>query len=245
MAFAGRLGIGSSNPSRSDRYDTEIAEVDAQVGRLMRAARSRIDDDRLLVFFAADHGESLGEHDYWGHGRFLYEPSLRIPMALVWQGTIEQQTVDVQARIVDLAPTILELLGLPVPSAFRGMSWADVLVGQAKPVARAHCYQAHRGAVHGAPESERARSRGLLSVGRIANDHKEIIELKGNRRLLFDLKDDPGELRSLVDPSSAPSDELVQCLGEISEGLGSLDRLKVNKMDDETVEQLRALGYIE
>jgi arylsulfatase A-like enzyme len=243
--FANRLGIGAGNPTRSDRYDTEIAEVDAQVGRLLESARNLVDDDRLLIFFTADHGESLGEHDFWGHGRFLYEPSLRIPMAFVWQGTVEQQTVDAQATIVDLGPTVLELLGLPVPDEFRGTSWAGVLRGRAEAVERARCYQAHRGAVHGAPESERARSKGLLSVGRIDGHLKEIIVLKGHRRQLFDLVDDPGELQSLVDPSSAPSEDLVQCLGEISEGLGSLDRLKVEKMDDETVEQLRALGYIE
>jgi arylsulfatase A-like enzyme len=243
--YAHRLGIGGGNPSRSDRYDTEIAEVDAQVGRLLESARAEIDDDRLLIFFAADHGESLGEHDFWGHGRFLYEPSLRIPMAFVWQGVIEQQTVDAQATIVDLGPTVLELLDFPVPEEFRGTSWADVLRGRTEAVEEERCYQAHRGAVHGAPESERARSKGLLSVGRIDGHHKEIIVLKGHRRQLFDLVEDPGELRSLVDPSSAPTDELVQCLGEISESLGSLDRLKVEKMDDETVEQLRALGYIE
>ena len=243
--FAGRLGIEGKNPSRSDRYDTEIAEVDAQIGRLLGSIRNRIDDDRLLIFFAADHGESLGEHDYWGHGRFLYEPSLRIPMGFTWKGTIEQQTVNAQATIVDLAPTVLELVDLPIPEAYSGESWAGVLAGGADVVEQARCYQAHRGAVHGAPESERARSKGLLSVGRIDGDRKEIIIIKGNERLLFDFGDDPHELRSLVDPTSPPSADLVQCMGEIGEGLGSLDRLKVKKLDDETVEQLRALGYLE
>ncbi len=243
--FAHRLGIEAKNPSRSDRYDTEIAEVDAQIGRLLGSVRNRIDDDRLLIFFAADHGESLGEHDFWGHGRFLYEPSLRIPMGFTWKGSIEQQTVDAQATIVDLAPTVLELVGLAIPETFRGESWAGVLTGRAKAVGQARCYQAHRGAVHGAPESERARSKGLLSVGRIDGDRKEIIVIKGNQRLLFDVEKDPQELRSLVEPGSPPSAELVQCMGEISEGLGSLDRLKVKQLDDETVEQLRALGYLE
>ena len=243
--WAGRLGIEGKDPKRSDRYDTEIAEADAQVGRLLRSIRDRIDDDRLLVFFAADHGESLGEHDFWGHGRFLYEPSLRIPMGFTWQGIIKQQTVEAQARIVDLAPTVLELLDLPVPAAFRGVSWAPALTGSSEAVEQAQCYEAHRGAVHGAPQSELARSKGLLSVGRIDGSRKEIIVLNGNARLLFDLDSDPGELHSLVDQASPPSAELVQCMGEISEGHGSLDRLKVKKLDAETVEQLRALGYLE
>ena len=48
----------------------------------------------LLVVITADHGESLGEHDYWGHGRYLYEPSLRIPLGIAWEGKIAPRTVD-------------------------------------------------------------------------------------------------------------------------------------------------------
>jgi hypothetical protein len=84
-----------------------------------------------------------------------------------------------------------------------------------------------------------------LAVGRIDGNSKEIFDVTNNTRRLFDFEKDPGELDSLVDPDSAPSAELVQCIGEISEALGSLDRLKTQKMDDETVEQLRALGYLE
>jgi arylsulfatase A-like enzyme len=151
----------------------------------------------------------------------------------------------VQARIIDLGPTILELLELDVPDDMKGTSWAETLTGRTTPVEQAFCYQAHRGAVHGAPENERARSKGLLSVGRIEGDRKEIYRTKDNTRKLFDLKEDPLELKNLVATDSAPSPELVQCIGEISEGLGSLDRLKTKRLDDETVEQLRALGYLE
>ncbi|HSG87275.1 MAG TPA: sulfatase, partial [Candidatus Limnocylindrales bacterium] len=70
--FAGRLGITDSDPPRRDRYDTEIAAVDHEVGRLLERLGEEIPAERLLVFFAADHGESLGEHSYWGHGRYLY-----------------------------------------------------------------------------------------------------------------------------------------------------------------------------
>jgi arylsulfatase A-like enzyme len=244
-SHAERLGIRSKDPSRSDRYDTEIAEVDHQIGRLLKWIERNLQRDQIITYFAADHGESLGEHEYWGHGRYLYEPSLRIPMGFTWPGTIEQKVVDVQARIVDLGPTVLELLGLDVPSAMKGRSWAATLTRRTTLPDLAFCYQAHRGAVHGAPENDRARSKGLLSVGRIDGDRKEIFRVKDNTRLLFDLASDPKELDSLVALDSAPSPELVRCIGEISEGLGSLDRLKTKKLDDETVEQLRALGYLE
>jgi arylsulfatase A-like enzyme len=243
--FAQRLGIEGRNPPRSDRYDTEIAEVDQQIGRLLDRVERRIQGDRVIIVFTADHGESLGEHDEWGHGRELYEPGLRIPMSFTWQGTVEQQVVESPAHIIDIPSTVLELIGLTVPPSFRGVSWASVLGGRTRPTGSAVCYQAHRGAVHGASESDRARSKGLLDVAIIDGERKEILHINGNRRELFDLGADPGELQSLVPPDSAPSQELVRCIGEISSGLGSLDRLTTKQLDDETVEQLRALGYLD
>jgi arylsulfatase A-like enzyme len=242
---AQRLGIEGRDPPREDRYDTEIAAVDRDIGRLLEWLSGEADRRHVIIAFAADHGESLGEHGYWGHGRHLYEPSLHIPMGITWSGTIPSQVVEAPARIVDLASTVLELVGVPAPSTFRGVSWAGVLRGIEKPVDGAFCYQAHRGAVHGAREADRARSKGLLEVARVAGERKEILSVKSNQRWLFDLSTDPGELTSLADPGSGPSDELVRCVGEISTGLGSLDRLSTKKLDDETVEQLRALGYLE
>jgi arylsulfatase A-like enzyme len=243
--FADRLGITGSDPSRSDRYDTEIAAVDHQVGRLLERLGTKIPADRLLIFFAADHGESLGEHSFWGHGRYLYEPSLAIPMGFVWQGRIAPRSEPAPALIMDLAPTVLELLGLEIPEQFEGLSWAGVIDGADPPSDRAICYQAHKGAVHGTHESELARSKGLLSVGLVRDERKEILRVQNNSHMLFDLRDDPQELTNLVTEQSSPSRELLRCVGFISNALGSLDRLSANKLDRETVEQLRALGYLE
>jgi arylsulfatase A-like enzyme len=243
--FADRLGITGSDPSRSDRYDTEVAAVDHEVGRLMTWLGGEIPAERLLIFFAADHGESLGEHSYWGHGRYLYEPSLAIPMGFAWQGRITPRSEDAPALIMDLAPTVLELLDMEVPDDFEGFSWARVIRGADPPMDRAICYQAHKGAVHGTHESELARSKGLISVGLVRDERKEILRVKNNSHLLFDLVDDPEELANLVTEDSSPSPELLRCVGSISDALGSLDRLTTKKLDDETVEQLRALGYLE
>jgi arylsulfatase A-like enzyme len=243
--YADRLGITAADPRKSDRYDTEVAAADHEIGRLLDWLFERIPDEELVVFFAADHGESLGEHSFWRHGRYLYEPSLAIPMGIVWQGRIPPRTEHAPALIMDLAPTVLGLLALPIPNDFEGYSWADVIDGADPPMDRAVCYQAHRGAVHGTHESERARSKGLLSVCLVRDERKEILRVKNNSHMLFDLRQDPGELDNLVTPDSAPSPQLLQCVGTISDALGSLDRIATNKLDDETVEQLRALGYLE
>jgi len=243
--YAERLGIADRDPSRKDRYDTEVAAVDVAIGRLMEGIWTHVAPEETIVVFTADHGESLGEHDYWGHGRYLYEPSLRIPLGMAWIGTIEQRVINRQATLLDLAPTILELLGHEVPDTFSGISWADAAIGGELPPERTICYQAHKGAVHGERDSDRKRSKGLLSVGIVHQDRKEILRVKNNSHALFDLAADPGELANLDIATVPPSDPLLECLGTVSAGLGALDRLATKKLDDETVEQLRALGYIE
>lgn len=243
--YADRLGITDRDPKRSDRYDTEVAAVDHAVGRLLAGLEERVPADQLMVVFAADHGESLGEHEYWGHGRYLYEPSLRIPMGLRWKGTVEQRVIGHQATILDLAPTVLELIGFEAPEVFDGISWAAAARGGELPPERVLCYQAHKGAVHGERDDDRKRSKGLLSVGIVRGDRKEILRVKNMTHMLFDLTTDPLELDSLAVGNPTPSDPLTECLGAVSDGLGALDRLASDKLDDETVEQLRALGYIE
>ena len=243
--YAAGLGIEGRDPPREDRYDTEIASVDAEVGRLLDELARYTVPDRVMIVFAADHGESLGERGYWGHGRHLYEPSLHIPMGITWPQAIAPQVVQAPAQIVDIPTTVLELVDVAVPETFRGFGWAEVLRGRMVATDRPLCYQTHKGAVHGAHESDRARSKGLLAVAHIAGERKEILRVNSNERMLFDLTGDPGELSSLVPLASAPSEQLVRCVGDISAGLGSLDRLSTKKLDDETVEQLRALGYLE
>jgi arylsulfatase A-like enzyme len=242
---AARLGIAGGQAGKSDRYDTEIAAVDRAVARLLDGIRPQLPAGELIVVFTADHGESLGEHAYWGHGRFLYEPELRIPLGVVWPGRIPRATLDPQANLVDLAPTLLELVGLPVPAQLAGTSWARTLRGGEPVAERRRCYQAHRGAVHGGRDSDRKRSNGLLAVAIIEGTRKETLHLFRDEHLVFDLGADPEELRSLVGLQSRASSELLGCLAEVSQGLGALDRLAADTLDEETVEQLRALGYLE
>ena len=244
---ADRLGINDDKLTKKDRYDTEIAAVDESIGRLLSGVRQAVDDRDLLIVFTADHGESLGEHNYWGHGRYLYEPSLRIPLAVVWEGVIPPGVIHSQATLLDLMPTLLDLVGLEIPADLPGTSWAEGLGGDGEPAERVGCYQAHRGAVHGdsARDSDKKRSKGLLWVGVIRDNRKEMIKVSRQLIQIYDLAADPGELTTLASVDTRPSDDLAACLGRITEGLGSLDKLAVQKFDDETVEQLKALGYLE
>lgn len=245
-AYAERLGVNDDKLTRLDRYDTEIAAVDEAIGRLLAGIRQAEDEENLIVVFTADHGESLGEHNYWGHGRYLYEPSLRIPLSIIWKETIPPGTVPTQVTLLDLSPTLLALAGLELPADLPGADWSAGLRGGAHVAERVGCYQTHRGAVHGGThDSESKRSKGLLWVGVVKGDHKEVMKVSRQLIQTYDLGADPGELDNLSSFDAGPSADLAACFARVTEGLGSFDQLAIEKLDEETVEQLRALGYLE
>jgi arylsulfatase A-like enzyme len=248
--FARRLGLEDSQaPSKSDRYDTEIAFVDEAVADLLRQLE-RLDPGRpTAIVFAADHGENLGEHDYWGHGRFLWEESLRIPLSITWQGRIPaRQALDFPVSNLDVAPTLLGLLGLPVPEAFQGRNWAPVLLREEAPPSHSTTFhQAHKGAVSPNKDREQVRRKGLLEVSLVRDSHKETLRLKGGPEVqAFDLARDPGENKSLISGAPATASAGLEAwLQEVEAGLRSADDLPPPALDAESVEKLRSLGYLD
>ena len=110
-----------------DPYIGEIAFADSQVGRLLDALDRRGQLDRTVVVVAGDHGESLGDHGERDHGVFVYESVLRVPLILRAPHVAPGRIDDV-VRLVDVMPTVLDLLGLPRPRT-DGVSLADAIHG--------------------------------------------------------------------------------------------------------------------
>ncbi len=243
-----QLGLYSDPDSTSarNRYDTEVAYVDARIGEFLDEVFDRVSRRQTLVVFVADHGESLGEHGYWGHGRHLYDASLRIPMGLVWEGTIPPAIRSEPALIVDLAPTLLSAAGVETPEFIQGFDWLELLrSGEAAPGGRITHYQSHRGSVIPKEDGRRARQRGLLEVARIDGGLKEILRVTNGRRRMFDVLGDPLETASGVAILSDPSAELVAWLAGVRAALELADDLPPPSLSDEDLEALRALGYID
>ncbi len=229
----------------AERYASEVAFVDRSIGELLRGLDKLAALDGTIVAFVADHGESLGEHDYWGHGRHLYEPSLRIPMAIVWPGWIRSQQIDAPALITDLAPTIIGLLDYPSPAGFGAYDWTGVIEGAAPPSDRVTYYQAHKGAVISRHDSDLARQAGLLQVGVIAGSRKETVHVPKQTRLVFGLDVDPFELAAQTTAHEDASERLLGWMQTIDEGLGSFANTPPQPIDEESIEQLRSLGYVD
>ena len=118
----------------ADPYDGEVAFADTQVGRLMSWLQAHELADRTLVVVASDHGEGLGEHGESAHGVFLYDSTIRVPLILSMPTRIAAgRRVTAVVSLVDILPTLLELLGWPVPGAVSGTSFAGALHGNRLP----------------------------------------------------------------------------------------------------------------
>jgi arylsulfatase A-like enzyme len=107
------------------RYDSEVAFMDEHLGRLVDA----LPKENTFVMFVADHGESLGEHDYQGHGRYLYQPSMHVPLIIRGPG-IKPGRTSAPVRGVDIGVTLLAMAGL---SPVNGMVGESLLNGNIAP----------------------------------------------------------------------------------------------------------------
>jgi arylsulfatase A-like enzyme len=245
--YLDQLGLlGGAFFSASRRYDTEIAHADRHIGRLLEAANELLDPANTIVIFTSDHGESLGDHGYWGHGRHVYENVLRIPLSFTWRGHLQPGTIGASALIVDIAPTLLSLAGVGDGQAFQGFDWAPVLRGKAaEPDGRVTYFQGHRGTVDPKEDPSNLRRKGLLEVGMVQGTAKEVYVVRKDERRSFDVVLDPEEQHNRVAPESEISAELRAWFDEVTAWLEQSGDEPPPGLSQEDADKLRALGYLE
>jgi choline-sulfatase len=121
-------------------YDGEIAFMDHEIGRLLAAVEAKAGP--LVVAVAGDHGESLGEHGEDSHGVFIYQSTQHVPLILAGHGVPAGRKVAERVGLVDLAPTLLELLDLPPLPGADGRSTTSLFRGSpASPVSWKAAYE--------------------------------------------------------------------------------------------------------
>ena len=124
-------------PGLIQKYDYEIAYVDIWVGRLLDSLKANGLDDDTMVVLVSDHGEAFGVHRVAGkkmffHGQTLYDELLRVPLLMRVPGVAPTRSDEV-SMLVDVAPTILEAMGLTVPEEFFGRSLLPSMRGNPLP----------------------------------------------------------------------------------------------------------------
>lgn len=222
-------------------YDAEISYSDAELGRLVAKARERAGERPLWVFVTSDHGESFGEHGnyYW---RDVYQPTMHVPLFIVPpNGAARRVVVDEVVGLIDVAPTIAEVIGARWSEAVDGRSLLPLLD-------EAGWDAAPRSSIFVDRVQRRRRDRRQEAVrdGR----YKLVRKWAGWGRTderwldeeieLFDLEADPGELDNLAESLPEVASRLLALLPEpLDAQLGRADELT-----PEQQQRLRALGYL-
>jgi arylsulfatase A-like enzyme len=111
-----------------DRYDGEVEFTDRAIGKLLDFIASKTWASRTVIIVTADHGEEFGEHNMARHGFEVWDTLVHVPLMFVAPGAPARR-VDVARSAIDLAPTILQLFGLPVDPSFEGKSLVAEIYG--------------------------------------------------------------------------------------------------------------------
>jgi arylsulfatase A-like enzyme/Flp pilus assembly protein TadD len=214
---------------KDNPYDGEVAYVDFALGKLFSFLKEKRLEDKTLVIFTADHGESLGEHGEMTHGYFAYNATISVPLIIFFPGVKPAQTTQNVSHI-DIFPTVCEILGIEKPSFLQGISLLPLMQGRSLP---------DRGIYF---ESLTAFcSRGWAPLRGFIEGNKKFVDSPIPE--LYDLEKDFHELSNLAE--SAGLDKYKSSFEKLVEAQSSAQESEARRrMDRQTQEKLRSLGYI-
>ncbi|MBI4517709.1 MAG: sulfatase [Deltaproteobacteria bacterium] len=209
-------------------YRAEVASVDAAIGSVLDALDARGLREQTLVVCIADHGEEFWEHGGVEHGHTVYEELVRVPLLMRWPGRLPHTRIGQLTRIIDVAPTILDLLGPPAPAGLDGTSLVPLLRGEKV-----------------APRT--ALTENMLfaeeRVGLRTAGHKYVRWPSGKEEV-YNLLQDPRELRDLAGIDAAVS-PLRQLFAELDRStIVRPESVLAPALGEKTRSALRALGYL-
>ncbi len=231
-------------------YLAAIRWVDDAVERVRKKLEETGDLEKTVVVFGADHGETFGEHGVHGHARNVLTPVLWVPLVIRLPFPVEPAVrVPSQVRNVDLAPTLLELMGVAIPSGFEGTSLVPLLSGEREEPDRPS-YAALGVTLFADASVQTAVSDGSWTYARNATapeDDPEGYEANAvavGAEFLFDRRVDPGENANLVLREVAEAKRMAALLDEhlAAEHEGVVE-MGV-RIDPAIADRLRAMGYL-
>ena len=226
---------------RAHPYDGEIAFADSQAGRLFTYLKQQNLFDGALIVLAADHGEGLGEHGEKTHGFFIYDSTLHVPLIVKLPGATRgavPRVVGDEVSLVDVMPTVLQALRIPVPPGVQGRSLL--------------------GLVEGRPAGSGSKLSDLYAETYLPLIHFGWSRLRGlewhgwkyidaPRPELYDTRADPHELKNLLRDRQSEAhemhDRLTGVIRRFTPAAGGSSAEK-EPTDPALLERLRSLGYV-
>lgn len=218
-------------------YNGEIAYVDSAFGKLLAFLHSQSLYNASLIAVAADHGEAFGEHGEEGHGFFLYDETIHVPLMIKLPGQRMAGTRSAgSVGLVDLAPTILNEAKIEAPPAMQGIPLTRQMDADRS---RTAASSPDRQQYSETDYPVRAFGWSALRALRV----EKYLYVDAPHRELYDRIEDPKSLENLASRSPAVADTLSSLLGQFYQSTsGSAPAATPLTMDQ--AEKLRALGYI-
>lgn len=216
----------------SNRYQGEIAYMDSCFAKVLERLREKGLLERTLIVIASDHGEAMGEREELGHGVFIYDVTMKVPLLFHAPRNLPKGlVVDSRVRLIDIMPTVLDALKMPVGSVVQGTSLLPYMEGRKKDDLPCYLESYYPLETYGWSEL----------VGLIDGGWKFI---RAPRPELYDLKTDPGETKDLVQKQAGKASAMMKKLTEVIAVNSSSLALSRRKLSREEEERLRSLGYV-
>lgn len=213
-------------------YDGEIAYMDYYVGKTVEKLKEKNRLGKTLIILAGDHGEAFGEKEEEGHGVFLYESTMKIPLILYAEDHLPQgKAINARVRLIDLMPSILEILEIPVPEEIHGVSLLPYIQGRKKAHLSNYMETYYPRENYGWSEL----------VGLIDGNWKYI---RAPKEELYNLALDPEEQKNLIQEEKEIHLGNKKKLEKIIKTYSSQFEARMKSMTAEEKERLRSLGYI-
>lgn len=210
-------------------YSGELNYVDQVIGNFWEFLTSHELVKNTLVVFTSDHGEGLGEHGESTHGFFIYQSTLHVPLVFHWPaGTaLLPERIDAPASLLDLSPTILEAVNVPIPQAMQGKSLLTAAIAPRDVFSESIYSQKHFDA---------------SALSSLRSGHFKYIEAPMPE--FYDLNQDPGETDNLYGHRESLAGAYQERLNQLRRMYKSHTSETVNALRPEAIEQLHALGYL-
>jgi arylsulfatase A-like enzyme len=229
------------------KYDAAIRYVDTELGRLFDRLRQRGIYDDTLILLTSDHGEEFWEHQGTGHGYTLYEEQLRVPLIVkpTSGARVRIGKSSWPAAVIDVVPTILDYLRLPIPPFVEGLSVKPLIRGKTRPANRVlfaedtFFFNSYAVIDHDLKYiANRVPPADLLNLGLLLANVRSFYKFRENE--LYRLEADPREQQNHQEAEPEAVARLRRRLRDHVSVRSSRSQIAI---DEATSERLRALGY--
>lgn len=216
-------------------YDGEIAYVDFLIGKVRDELEKKDVLKKTIILIVGDHGESLGEHRENSHGFFIYDATTSVPLIIrIPSPNLEGKIVASRVETIDIMPTLLQVLGFPVPREVQGQSLIPLVLGKKSAEEHLAYSETYYPRYHyGWSELKSLRS-------------SQYAYIQAPRPELFDLTKDPDEQNNIYGQNSALGKKYEQELKTLLDKTSAkgVEERGPQKLDEDSIKKLTALGYL-